>query len=147
MATKNAAEVTAKWSARMRDSNTKNAIKAGVQAVTVSPMEAAANNADAYVQGVQDAVNSGKWQARLRSRTLSDWQGLTTGKGLQNLDTGVKAAEPKMQSFLAQWLPFIDAGKQMVRAMPNKTEQERKARMDANYEYLKTFRRQSTRFG
>lgn len=146
MAVKNAADTTAKWSGRMRDSSTKNAIKQGVLGVQTSPMEQAAGNADGYVNGVMAAVQSGKWQAGLRRVSLSDWQQTTTTKGLSNLDTGVKAAENKMQAFLTQWLPFVDQGKQMVRSMPKATESDRKARMDAMYEYLKTFKRSASRF-
>lgn len=146
MAAKNAADVTAKWSARMRSPETAKAIKDGVQNISVNPMEEAIKQADAYVSGVQEAVASGKWQDGLRRTTLSDWQSLTAGKGVQNLSTGVKAAESKVQAFQTQWLPYVETGKQMVRAMPKTTEAERDARQSAMTQYLRRFKRSNSRF-
>lgn len=111
-----AAQVAAKW-----QTNTARAVqsyKDGINAVTVSPMEAAANQAQAYVAGVQRAVDSGKYQAGLRRVSLTQWKQMATDKGATRLADGSKAAQPKMESFMNEWLPYVTRVAQTVKAMP-----------------------------
>lgn len=138
MAQMNASDVAAKWAA-----NTKQAVKAyeaGIQAVDQSPTEAAANKADKYVQGVQDAVNSGKFQQNLRAVSLADWKQASISKGARRISDGVTAAQPKMQQVMAQLLPQIQAIQQSVKAMPDTTESDREARMVENMRRMRAIR-------
>lgn len=101
----NAQEIASKW-----ERNTQGAVesfKAGVNAVTESPMAAAAKNADNYLRGVTEAVTSGKWQQGLNRVSLQDWKNATAGKGATRIAEGVRTSKPKMQAFLQDFLPHV----------------------------------------
>lgn len=130
MAKLSPSDIAAKWAA-----NTKAATKAyemGVQSVDTSPMEQAAAKVDKYLQGIQDAVNSGKYAQGLRSVSLQDWKTQTVTKGARRMSDGVTAATPKMQQVMGQLMPQIEAIAATVRAMPDTTEADREARMIEN---------------
>lgn len=125
-----ASQVTMKWAA-----NTKAAQKAyvdGINAVEVSPTELAAQKVDKYLQGVQDAAQSGKYANGLRSVSLNEWKTQAVQKGAGRIAAGVTAATPKMQAVMADLLPKIAQVQQVVRAMPDTTLEERLARMNEN---------------
>jgi hypothetical protein len=105
--------VSKKWAQNLGQAGPQ--ITAGVQAVQTSPMAKAAAQVNQYLQGVTNAVNSGKWVRGLNRRTLSDWQNSMTTKGIPRISTGAQAAIPKMQAFMTQWLPYEQAG---VAALP-----------------------------
>lgn len=103
--------------------------KAGIAAVTVSPGELAAQRIDYYLSQVQAAVASGKTAAGFRSFSLQDWQQAATDKGGNRISQGVTAAQPKVQAFLTQFLPFVQNIKQTVARMPRGGTAEADARM------------------
>lgn len=113
---KNAADIASKWARNLGTSV--NEIKAGVQAVTTSPTAQAAQRADAYLSGVQQAVSSGKWQAGLNRVTLQDWQNAMINKGLNRIAGGATQAQGKFQDFMSQLLPHIEAGQRALSATP-----------------------------
>jgi hypothetical protein len=136
----NPTDVLAKWTR-----NTVAAIptiKAGVMAVTTSPMEKAAQAADRYAQGVQQAVTNGTYQAGLRSVSLADWQSATADKGTQRINQGVQAAQTKMGNFLTQLLPFTDRVKQQIASMPKGQPSDADARMLAAVNMMRSFKYQ-----
>ena len=101
---KDAVKVAADWAAKLGAAGSK--IKDGVQAVTVSPTQKAAARADAFVNGVTQAVSSGKWQRGLQSVSLADWQNAMINKGVNRIGAGAQAALPKMTAFMQKLLPF-----------------------------------------
>ena len=113
---KNAADVAQKWAANLGGSTA--AIKSGVQGVTVAPTAAAAARQDAFIQGVQQSVASGKWQAGLSRVSLQDWQQAMLNKGLGRIGPGAAAAQGKFQSFMNQLLPFQASLQQQLAATP-----------------------------
>ena len=119
-------DVAKKWAANLAGAT--NAIKAGVQAVTESPTEAAAARADAYVMGVQEAVTSGRWQAGLRRVTLAQWQNAMITKGLPRIAGGAQAAIPKFTDFLRRWLSYMQQVQQGLLSMPRGNLQQNIAR-------------------
>lgn len=131
-------EVVKKWSRNLQ--NSKESIKAGVQAVQVSPTAKAAMKADKYVAGVERAVESGKYQKALQEVTLGDWQQAMIGKGLDRIAQGVKSAEPAYAQFMSQWLPFVEGVSAAIDQMPNDTEDQRDQRMLENVRRLRQFR-------
>lgn len=80
----------------------------GIRSVTTAPGAAAAAQADRMVQGVQRAVDSGKWQDRVSSVTLPEWQQAAIEKGVGRIAAGVDGATNKYQSYLNEALPFMD---------------------------------------
>ena len=104
MAKMNPSEYAAKWKNR-----TTSAIPdfvSGVQKVTEAPGMRAAQRADAMVQGVQAAVQSGKWQRNVGGVSLESWKNSTATLGAQRIGSGVAQAEGKMQQFASKLIPF-----------------------------------------
>jgi hypothetical protein len=104
----------------MQNPSTTQAYTAGVQAVTQSPMAAAATPQaeQLYLQGVQASVSSGRRAAGLNSVSLQQWQALAAGKGAQRLSSGAQAAAPKVQAFFQKFGPVFANIKATVAAMP-----------------------------
>lgn len=120
-------DVLNKW--KTNTSGATNAYKAGVMAVTENPAQKAAQAVDKYVAGIQEAIQTGKYQRGLGRVTLQSWQQAAVNVGAGRLGSGVQKGEQKMNSFLTQFLPFQQAVTQSVRAMPSLTPEDREQRM------------------
>lgn len=136
---KSAADVARKW-ARNTGGAGEN-YKAGIQAVTESPMEAAIRQKNAYVSGVQRAADDGKWEAGLRRTDFGTWKKNAMEVGAQRLTSGVTKATPKMEQFMAEFIPHVQAGKDKLRALPRGSLNENIARAVAMIEHNAQFRR------
>ena len=119
-------QVAAKWA--RNTSAAGEALKAGVQNVTVSPTATAALHLDRYQAGVIQAVSSGKMAARLNAVTLQDWQNAMLTKGAARIPQGVQAAVGKFTSFMDKWLPYEAAMKARLASMPKGGLAESQAR-------------------
>ena len=93
-------------------------VKSGVQSVSTSPTQLAANAVDRQVAGVQAAAASGKTQRALQAVSLADWQNAMINKGIPRIASGAQAAIPKMTNFLNQFIPYVQAGVQQLSQMP-----------------------------
>lgn len=102
------AQAATNWANGMSGASAK--MTAGINAVTSSPMDAAANASDRYLMGIQKAVSSGKWQAGLRKVSTQDWKDAMINKGVPRVASGAQAAKPKMQNFMTNFLPFLANG-------------------------------------
>jgi hypothetical protein len=112
----NASAIADKWARNLGSAG--ESIKAGVQAVTQAPTEKAAMAADRYASGVARAVTDGKYQAGLRRVSLEDWKNATLRKGLNRIAAGAAESKGKMQAFLGDFLPHLEAGQRMLETMP-----------------------------
>lgn len=135
---KDIAATVDKWKRNMLSSVP--TIKAGVMAVTESPTEKAARSADLYVQKVQEAVATGRFQQGLRSVSLADWQQATAEKGTQRISQGVTAAVPKVNAFMQQLLPFTENVKRTIANMPKGTPEQADARVMAAIQMMRQFK-------
>ena len=113
-------------------------IRQGVEAVSVSPTQMAAESADRFIQGVQESVASGKWQDGLRAVSLSDWKNAFVSK-LSRIPTGARSAEPKMISFFQDFLPFVE--REVSSLPPRGSFEQNKARMLQMVDALHNYRR------
>ena len=104
-ARKTAAQVAIKWGQNL--GNATQSMSQGVQGVTVAPTQLAANQAQAYVSGVQNAVASGKWQARLQAVSLQQWRDAYTKKGIPRVQQAATTDQPKVQAAMGPLLDFI----------------------------------------
>lgn len=116
MAMGNSADIARKWAQNLGAST--SSIKAGVLATTTNPAQKAAQRADAYVSGVQQAVASGKWQRGLARTSLQSWQDAMVNKGLPRIASGASAATPKVQQFYDKWIPHQQALQAKLASMP-----------------------------
>lgn len=134
---KNPADVAAKWSRNLAGAQA--SISAGVMAVTQNPAQKAAAQAQAYLQGVQQSVASGKYQRGLGRVTLQSWQEAMLKKGLPRIASGASQGQSKMQNFLDKWLPYQDQLKQKLANMPRGDLQSNIARAVAAIEHNANF--------
>lgn len=130
-----------KWSRNLGAST--QTITEGVQAVTVSPTQRAAERVDAYVSGVQRAVADGKYAAGLRRVSLEQWRQSMVQKGVPRIASGANQAVSKMSEFLAELFPHIEACQRTLSQMPRGDLQQNIQRMIANVEHMSRFRRRS----
>jgi hypothetical protein len=114
--------------------------KSGVNAVTISPMELAAQSQDAMLAGVTDAITSGRWAAALRKRSLPDWKQQTATTGADRLATGARAAQPKMQQHLTAWLPVAQQIHDTAQGMPKGSIEDAVARVRMAITMAKQFK-------
>jgi len=115
MATPNPSQVAAKWAQNL--SGATQRIQQGVEAVTVSPGQAAARQKAAWAQNVVAAQD--KWASRVASVSLQDWQNAFTQKGIPRIASGATAAQPKFEQFMNSLLPYIQRGVQSLPARGN----------------------------
>jgi hypothetical protein len=125
MARPNATEAAANWSRNLGASGER--IRKGVQAVTVSPGKQAAEQVDAYVNGVQ--MNSKKWQKSLEKLTVEDWRKAVIEKGLARIANGANAAKPKYEAFYREFDAHLTNLENTLKGMPRGGLQQNIQRM------------------
>lgn len=113
---KNAQQVAQKWSRNLQGST--DSITQGVQAVTEAPSARAIRQQDALLNNFTTAVTSGKWARNLGRVTLQDWQDRLLKVGIGRITAGAAAAVPKMESFMNQFLPYLEQGVNNLKATP-----------------------------
>jgi len=128
-------QAAAKWSTNLSAAGP--SIQAGVEAVKVSPGQAAARQKALYLQNVQAAGD--KWAARVASVSTQEWQQAMVSKAIPRIGTGAQAAQPKMAQFLSQLFPHIDRGLAALPARGNL--QQNKQRVLAWIDHMASFKR------
>ena len=129
----NAAAVSARWQRNLSGATEK--IREGIQSVTVSPTETALARKDNYLQGVQNAVANGTYEAGLRSVSLEDWKQAALTKGVARISAGAAAAQGKVQRFMDVWLPTQADLSRRIEQMPKGTIADSQARAAAAIQY------------
>ena len=128
-----------KWSKNAQ--NSAEAMAAGVDGVTESPMAKAADQSDKYVRGVQDAVQSGRFANNLRAVPLEEWKSAMKNKGKANMANGVRSLSARAKRNIVQNLEYANSVKAQIASMPNSTEQDAEARMLAAMRLMKAGKR------
>lgn len=139
MALNDPAGAAQRWAQRLGQSGEK--VRAGVQAVQVSPTSLAANAVQKWQARVQDPQTAQKFVNSLNRVTNAAWQDAMINKGIPRMSSGATSAQPKMQSFLQQFFPFLATGVAQVKAMPSMTLEDRIARSAAMQRYTHGFPR------
>jgi hypothetical protein len=114
-----------KWQQSMQSGATQQAYKDGISATTVNPMERAANAEESYLQGVQDAVSSGRRKQKLLATPVSAWRDGALNKGAGRLTSGAAAAARKVADHFQKFQPIYDGIKSHVASMPNMTTEDK----------------------
>lgn len=84
-----------------------DAVKEGVQAVTVAPGAAAARQADVWAS--QTAAAKEKFKRNVGRVQLGDWQNAMITKGAPRIAEGAAGAQPKVEQFMTRFLPAVQA--------------------------------------
>lgn len=137
MAKTDAAAAAQKWSGNLAASTP--AIQAGVEAVQVAPGKLAAAQQQAWLQRL--TASAPKWARNVAAVSLDSWKTDMLGKGLQRIASGATAAEPKMQAFFGELLPYTAKVSAAVRAMPKGNLQQSIARMTKNVQMMAQFQK------
>lgn len=93
----------------------------GINSVTEAPTMKAAAQEDKMRQNILAALDSGKWKKGLERVSLSEWRDKTISKGKSRYPQGVAAGIPKMEKFMGDWLPHMDALQNKLATMGNLT--------------------------
>lgn len=137
---KSPAAATAKWVEKL--SATGPEMEAGVMAVTEAPGVAAARERQKWAQRVRES--EAKWATNVQRVSLADWQKSMKEIGIQRVASGAQAKQGKMLAFATEFYPFLEQVRSRIKAMPSTTPQQRIARMVANAEAIKGFKRSGT---
>lgn len=131
-------QATEKWVTRLSGATAE--ITAGIDRVTEAPGVKAAAKRQKWIQAVQ--ASQDKWARNVAAVSLEQWKALFKGVGVQRIAQGAQAKKGKMQNFLEQFLPHLEAGIARVNAMPDTTFEERiqksVAMMRHNHEFKRT---------
>lgn len=124
MARLNPEEAAAKWAQRTQAAQPDYV--AGVERVSQAPGAKAASKRQKWEQGLRD--NADKWQQRVGSVSLSDWQQATVEKGGARFAAGAAASESKMAEFQREFQPHLDRVVERAAQMPDNTLEQRIAK-------------------
>ena len=130
------AQVAADWASRLGASSDK--IARGVAAVTVAPGAAAARQKSVWQQNTAAAAD--KFARNVGRVSLADWQSAMTTKGASRIASGASAAQPKMQAFLTNFLPFVTNAAASL--PPRGSYEQNKARAAAMMDKVHGYQRQ-----
>lgn len=133
MAMPTATDAAAKWV-----QNTSGAVsryQAGVKAVTVSPGQLAARQADLWLRNVTAA--KAKFAANSAKLSLADWQDAAANKGGARLASGVQAAQANYEQALSKLLPYIASA---VSGLPQRGD------LEANINRMTSFVRKMAQY-
>jgi hypothetical protein len=110
---------------------------AGVQNPETS-WKAATLKADAKRKAALAASEAeGRWAKRVGQTSEEDWKNKAATVGAARFGPGVEANKDKIDKFWAVQQPKIASLQSQVKAMPEATEEQRKARLLANFEGMK----------
>ncbi len=140
MAAKDPTAVSNKWSTNL--TNAQQSIRDGVNAVQVAPGQAAAAAQSTMRARLLDSIDSGKWAANVSAVSLTSWNNSMLTTGLSRIADGARKGQPKMQTFMTNFLPFVSRVQAQVKSMPNATQSDREARMLANARLMATYKQQ-----
>lgn len=112
-------QAAAKWGSRLKGAQTE--IRQGVEGVTESPMDKAADAADKWINRLQEAHSSGKFARRLRAVPLDKWKRNTIDIGINRISAGVDKATDDMEDFFSQLFSFQESLLRTVDSMPDTT--------------------------
>jgi len=127
--------IAAKWANRLGAAG--DEIKAGVMRVQQAPGAKAAAAADLWIQ--QLTASKAKWQRRVASVSLTEWQNAMITTGIGRIQQGAQAKQAKVATFMGQLLPYIEAGQRQIDQMPKGGIQNSIARMTAWTQYMNKF--------
>ena len=113
----------------------------GVQGVTESPTDKAANKEAKMKANLIKSIDEGKWAKGLRAVSLEDWKRSAVEKGATNYGTGVRASEGKMADYMSEVLPHIESGQRAIKEMPDITLEDSVNRATAWIRHMAKFKR------
>jgi hypothetical protein len=93
----------------------------GVNNVTINPAQQAFAKEQKLLNNVTQAIQSGKWRRGMQTVTLESWKQSMVQKGAPRVAAGVQAAQPKMEAFYSELLPYQEQLQTKLGSMPDLT--------------------------
>jgi hypothetical protein len=116
-------------------------MRKGIDKVTESPTEKAANKQDKMLTNLTAAVQAGKWSAGLKRVSLDEWKRKARDIGVNRVAAGIDAAKDKVVAFAEELLPYIDRQKAQLATMPDVTLDDNINRMNTFIRGMANFKR------
>lgn len=117
----------------------------GVQGVTEAPGAKAVRKQDKLKQNFNASVDSGKWADATKAVSRDDWVQATVSKGGARYAAGVEEAKGKIEAFQEDLQSFLASTQSEIDNMPDATPEQRKAKMVANFDRMRKFKRRTRR--
>lgn len=133
-------DATEKWANRLGGATAE--ITAGVNRVTVSPGQLAAQKADKWRQATNDAAE--KWRRNTGAVSLDFWRSMMTQVGIPRIAQGAQAKKVKYTNFAQEFYPHLERGLQKLATMPDTTFEDRINKAVAMMRHNREFKRGST---
>lgn len=116
-------------------------IRKGLERVTEAPTAKAAAKKDKMKLRINEALDTGKWESRLKGVSLEEWKTKAVEKGLGRIASGVDGAAKKVENFASQLLPYQDSVRAKVKNMPDLTLEDRITRATTFIREMSKFRK------
>lgn len=139
MAKKSAADIAAKQVRRAQEAS--QDYITGVQNVTEAPGAKAVRKKDKLRANFNAAVDSGKWEQNTAAVSKDQWVAATVEKGGQRFASGVAAAQSNIEAFHNDLQQYLSQTQAQIDSMPDATPEQRKAKMNANFDRMSKFKR------
>lgn len=137
----NASDIAKRWATRTAGASQQ--YQEGIQRVTDAPGQKAAAQRTKWRQNVAQAED--KWAANTASVTVDSWKQSALTKGAPRFADGATKAQPKMEGFLREVIPHIEAGQRTIDAMPSTTLEDNINRASAWMRHMAQFKRSGSR--
>lgn len=125
----NLANWSSNYATSMASTMTKEKYKQGIGRFNGNPMALAAAQKDKAVNNYQAAAD--RMAAKLMSTPVSRWSGNAQTIGAERLQSGAKKGQAKLDAYIREKGPQIQALLDTVNGMANNTESDADARMQA----------------
>lgn len=135
------ADIAKRWGTRTAGASQQ--YQEGVQRVTEAPGAKAAANTDKWAQNTM--ANREKYRANVGAVTNESWKQSTLTKGAPRFADGAQKAVPKVEAFMREVTPHIEAGQRQLEAMPSTTLEDNINRASAWMRHMATFKRSGAR--
>jgi len=134
---KTGAQIATKWKTRLQGSGAE--IVAGIDAVTVSPMEKAVAQQDKMRINWLASIDNGKWAQNTLAVSLAQWKTRFKAVGVDRITQGAVAGESRVAAYFNEAIPVMNALSDQIDAMPKQNIQDSINRAAAWMQGMKNF--------
>jgi len=131
-------EFANKWASTMKARVSD--IVAGIERTDAAPGQKAAQNVKVWIARMQDPETHKKWAQNVASVSLEEWKSAARTLIPQRLPGGVDRAQGRVEQFAQQLLSYQASNLPKIESMPNITYEDARARMNAWFDIMKSFR-------
>lgn len=126
--------ISDKWGRRMKAAIPD--IQAGIEKVSVNPMEKAISKKDKLKQNLIAAIDDGTWEKQMGKVSLTDWKTKTSKKVAERMGSGVDAGMSKRKAFDTWLVSRQNEILPRIAAMPDMTLEDSISRSRAMIEHM-----------